>query len=436
MKVSILRRGWFALAALGLGAVAACEPPKAPAPVTTESSASLSAPREKLSPPTLEQRARELAERFIIVDGHVDLPYRLELGRNAAGALSEDVTNRTVKGDFDWVRARSGGLDAPFMSIYVPSSYQKTGGAKAFADRLIDLVESLAASAPEKFVVARSVADVHKAFTDKKVALPLGIENGAALEGSLENLRHFAARGVRYITLTHAEDNDICDSSYAETHTHAGLSAFGREVVAEMNRLGVMVDVSHISDDAFWQVMDVTKAPVIASHSSCRHFTPGFERNMSDAMITRLAAQDGVIMINYGSTFLSKEARDWSNTVEPLRKAYMAEQGITEWHDPKLRAWLDAYRAANPFPHARIEDVADHILHVIARVGVDHVGLGSDFDGVGDTLPVGLGDPSGLPALLAELLRRGVSEPDVAKIVGLNALRVWAAVEAHAQSKP
>jgi len=153
------------------------------------------------------------------------------------------------------------------------------------------------------------VADVRRAFAEGKIALPLGIENGAAIEGDLTNLQHFYARGVRYITLTHAEDNAICDSSYAETHTHNGLSELGLQVVRVMNELGIMIDVSHISDDAFWQVMELSQTPVIASHSSCRHFTPGFERNMSDEMIRTLANKGGVIQINFGSSFLDGEIR-------------------------------------------------------------------------------------------------------------------------------
>ena len=406
-----------------------CEPPKAPPDVST-ASASAARPADP-APLSVDARARELSQSLIIVDGHIDLPYRLESVRSA-GDVIEDVTKRTVKGDFDWVRARAGGLDAPFMSIYVPAKHQEEGGAKALADRLIDSVESIARAAPDKFVVARSVGDVYASFAAKKVALPMGIENGAALEGKLENVRHFRDRGVRYITLAHSKDNDICDSSYDDRHTHKGLTDFGKQVVSEMNRLGIMVDVSHISDDAFWQVMDVSRVPVIASHSSCRHFTPGFERNMSDDMIKRLAENEGVIMINYGSTFLTQQARTWSDAIKPAREAFMAEAKIEDRHDPRVEAWYTAYKVKNPLPYADVKDVADHIMHVVALVGADHVGLGSDFDGLGDSLPVGLKDPSELPNLLAELLRRGMSEADLAKLCGLNVLRVWTAVESAA----
>jgi membrane dipeptidase len=237
---------------------------------------------------------------------------------------------------------------------------------------------------------------------------------------------------VRYITLTHSEDNDICDSSYADTRTHGGLSPLGEKVVAEMNAVGIMVDVSHISDAAFWDVMEVTKTPVIASHSSCRHFTPGFERNMSDDMIQRLAAGGGVIMINFGSTFLTLAARKWSDELRAARKSFMAEQGLVDRAEPRVQAWEAAYQLEHPLPRATVKDVADHILHAVALTSADHVGLGSDFDGVGESLPTDLEDASQLPNLIAELLRRGMSETDIAKICALNVLRVWSAVERHA----
>ncbi len=427
-------RAAYALSLAASLVLTACEPPKVPAEVSTSTASAVvhrhdEAPQSLPKPQTLPERAKQLAQRLVIVDGHVDLPYRLQRGRDKNGGVAEDVSRRTPKGDFDWVRARAGGLDAPFMSIYVPATYQKDGGAKAFADNLIDLVEGVAKSAPGKFTLVGSVADVRTAFDKRQVALPLGMENGAPLEGHIENVAYFHGRGVRYITLTHSEDNDICDSSYAETRTHKGLSEFGKKVVLEMNRVGIMIDVSHISDDAFWQVMDITKTPVIASHSSCRKFTPGFERNMSDDMIKRLAKGGGVIMINYGSTFLTAAARRWSDAVGTERKAFMAAENVKDRRAPKVEAWYEAYKQRRPLPFASVKDVADHIQHVIQLVGVDHVGLGSDFDGVGDSLPVGLKDASDIPNLIAELLGRGVSDGDIAKICGLNVLRVWATVE-------
>jgi membrane dipeptidase len=419
-------------AALALLIPLACDPAPAPAPAGSASVATPAQSASASAAPVQDPHARAvaLAKKFIIVDGHVDLPYRLDEAKREG--KPEDVRERTDKGDFDWARAQAGGFDAPFMSIYVPASYQKKGGAKAYADELIDLVEGICRSAPEKFSVARSPAEVVKNTRDGKVSFPMGIENGAAIEGKLENLAHFHGRGVRYITLTHSEDNDICDSSYDKRHTHKGLSPFGKQVVAEMNRLGIMIDVSHISDDAFWQVMDETRTPVIASHSSCRHFTPGFERNMSDDMIKKLAAGGGVILINYGSTFLTAEARAWSDKLSTEREAFMKESKLAAKDDPKVEAWVKKWEAEHPLPRATVKAVADHIEHVIALVGVEHVGLGSDFDGVGDSLPSGLKDASEVPNLIEELLARGHSEGDIEKICSGNVLRVWLKVEAFA----
>ena len=374
--------------------------------------------------------AQRLAQETIILDGHVDVPYRLESTRNEKGEITEDISAATPEGDFDFPRAREGGLDAPFMSIYVPAKYEGKG-AKAFADKLIDMVETIAKKSPDKFVVAHSPQDVQAAFAAKKVALPMGMENGAPLEGDLANVAHFHGRGIRYITLTHSKDNHISDSSFDEAHTHKGLSAFGKEVVAEMNRVGIMIDVSHISDDAFWQVMALSKVPVIASHSSCRHFTPGFERNMSDDMIKTLAKNGGVIQINFGSMFIDDDIRkERSAGYEELGKILEAK-GL-DFGEPEAKAIVDEYRKAHPTDYATIEQVADHIDHVVQLVGADHVGFGSDFDGVGDSLPTGLKDVSDYPNLIRVLLERGYSDEDIAKIAGANVLRVWQAVEDHA----
>ncbi len=421
--------------ALALSFTGACDDkPTTGAPTSRASTSTTSVatpPTAASSAPTLAD-AQAIARSTLIVDGHVDLPYRLKGQEKKKGAIEDDVGQRLAEGNFDYVRAKEGGLDAPFMSIYVPAEHQKEGGAKALADELIDMVEGIEKQHPDKFSVARSVADVRAAFAAGKVALPLGIENGAAIEGSLDYLRHFGERGVRYITLTHSEDNDICDSSYAETKTHKGLSDFGRKVVAEMNRLGIMIDVSHISDDAFWQVMKLTKTPVIASHSSCRHFTPGFERNMSDDMIRAMKKNGGVVMINYGSSFIDEQARKTRTAMWLARKAFMKESGIEDRDDPKVEAWDEENEKTHELPLAKVAQVADHILHVIEVAGIDHVGLGSDFDGVGDSLPEGLRDASDLPNLVLELMKRGLTEEQIAKIGSGNVLRVWSAVERHA----
>jgi membrane dipeptidase len=204
------------------------------------------------------------------------------------------------------------------------------------------------------------------------------------------------------------------------------------QVVKEMNRVGIMVDVSHVSDDAFWQVMDVSTAPVIASHSSARYFTPGFERNMNDDMIKRLADEGGVIQINFGSGFISKEAMEYSAPRQAAAMQFMAENPGMTYAD-LAKEFLPRFEAEHGgFPYASIDDVLDHFDHVVNLVGVDHVGIGSDYDGVGDTLPTGLKDVSAYPNLIEGLLKRGYSEADIRKVLGENLLRVWSEVEAHA----
>jgi membrane dipeptidase len=367
-----------------------------------------------------EAEADRLAHEILILDGHIDLPWRL---RNS----QEDVTKRTTSGHFDYPRAREGGLDAAFMAIFVPASYEESGGAKQEADELIDRVEDLAAQHPDKFALATSAAEIEAAFAAGKIALPMGMENGAPVEGRLDNLRHFHRRGVRYITLAHAEDNHICDANFDDTHTWGGLSPFGREVVAEMNRLGMMIDVSHVSDQAFWHVMELSQAPAIASHSSCRHFTPGWERNMSDEMIRRLADSGGVIQINFGSMFLNDEVRQRATQTWEHFSRYKEEHDL-DWSDESFKDYRRRYRAEHPIGRVELGEVADHIDHVVSLVGVDHVGLGSDFDGV-SSLPAGLEDVSGYPNLVGELLRRGYSEEDIRKICSGNVLRVMREVE-------
>ena len=371
------------------------------------------------------ERARQLAREALIADTHIDVPYRLREGW-------ADVSERVADRDFDYYRAREGGLDLAFMSIFVPASDEHAGRAYAVADQLIDSVEALVGRAPEKFAIVTSADQAHAIAAAGKVALALGMENGAPVAGDLEKLRHFHRRGIRYITLTHSMANHISDSSYDQIRLWQGLSPFGADLVAAMNDLGMIIDISHVSDAAFSEVIELSRAPLIASHSSARHFTPDFERNMSDDMIRALAAGGGVIMINFGSGFLTPGANAYSEAYRKASDAFAARHGLA-WGDPALRAFEADYRAKQPFPFATVSDVADHVQHVVDLVGVDHVGLGSDFDGVGDSLPVGLKDVSQYPNLVAELLRRGYGDQDIRKILGGNTLRVWRDIERAAQ---
>ena len=379
----------------------------------------------------LHKKADKLAHKFIITDGHVDLPYRLKVQNFRLEREYIGIPIETDKGDFDYVRAKKGGLDAPFMSIYIPSSYQD-GRAKLLADSLIEMVQGIIQAYPDKFAPGRSPAEINANFKKGLVSLPMGMENGAPIEGDLKNVQYFFDRGIRYITLTHAKDNHICDSSYDTTHTWNGLSPFGREVVQEMNKVGIMVDVSHVSDSTFWQVMEITAAPCIASHSSCRKYTPGFERNMNDEMIRRMAQNGGVIQINFGTDFLDGALSAQNDHKREELRALLAKEGL-EYDSPDAAPLIEQFRKDNPTLFADVQLVADHIGHVVELAGIDHVGLGSDFDGVGDSLPTGLKDVSQYPNLVYELLRRGYSEEDIAKVCYKNVWRVWQEVEQVAE---
>ncbi|MGB5628890.1 MAG: dipeptidase [Woeseiaceae bacterium] len=369
--------------------------------------------------------AQRIAQSSIIVDTHIDVPMKLAMGGG-------DLTQASPSGDFDYPRAVAGGLNAPFMSIYTPASYEAEGKSKATADSLIDLVEGMAASAPGKFAIATSVADVRSQFESGLISLPMGMENGSPIDGDFANLQHFYDRGIRYVTPAHSLSNHLSDSSYDENRQWNGLSDFGKEAIREMNRIGMMIDVSHVSDAAFWQILEISAAPVIASHSSARFFTPGFERNMNDEMIVAMAQRGGVIQINFGSSFINQTAQEYSEARSAAGKQYLLEHpDLTEEY--LYNNYPAIYAAEHgPLPYASLDDVLDHFDHVVKLAGVDHVGIGSDYDGVGDSLPTGLKDVSSYPNLIAGLLERGYSEEDIRKILGENVLRVWEAVEAYA----
>lgn len=378
------------------------------------------------------EKAKKLAHKFIIADGHVDLPYRLRVSNFRFEKEYLGIPISTGKGDFDYVRSKEGGLDAPFMSIYIPAENQlEKGKSKKHAEELIDLVEGICNEHSDKFEIAKSVNDVKRIFPQGKIALPMGMENGAGIEDDLENVAYFKEKGISYITLTHSKVNLICDSSYDTIRKWNGLSPFGEEVVKEMNRVGIMIDISHVSDSTFFDVIKLTEVPVIASHSSARKFTPGFERNMSDDLIKALGENGGVIMINFGSSFLDS---DFNKSFDVMRKELnriLEEKGLS-MQSEEARSFREQYRLDNPILFADVERVADHIDHVVKLIGIDHVGLGSDFDGVGDTLPTGLKDVSDFPNLIHALLKRGYSESNIEKICSGNLFRVWNAVEEYA----
>jgi len=342
-----------------------------------------------------------IAQGSLIIDTHIDVPYKLKMQLEYNGSF-EDISEKTSL-NFDYPKSIKGGLNLPFFSIYLPASTEEEGTSFILANELIDMMDRIIETNPEKFFFVDTSTYLGNLPGQNLIGIAYGMENGAAIEGKLENVEYFYNKGIRYITLTHSKSNHISDSSYDENKNWGGLSEFGKSLIPEMNRIGVIVDISHVSDDAFMQAIEISKTPVIASHSSLRHFTPGWERNVSDEMLIALAKNKGVIQINFGTAFL--------NDVNDKNKSY----------DP------------NTYIHAEVTDVVDHIDHVVNVVGIDFVGIGSDYDGVGDTLPNGLKDASSYPNLIAELQNRGYSTTDIQKILGGNFVRVWREVEEYAR---
>ncbi len=375
---------------------------------------------------TITEQAREITQKYILIDTHIDVPYRLH-------KTWDDVTTATTTGDFDYPRAKQGGLNLPFMSIYTPPKLEQEGGSFLLANLLIDSVEAIAARAPDKFMLVRSVSDAKLAMQKDRIGLAMGMENGSPLDHKLENVQFFADRGISYITLAHGKSNHLSDSSYDKERKWNGLSPFGKEVVAEMNRLGIMIDVSHLSDEAFYQVLKVSKVPVIASHSSCRHFTPGWERNMSDDMIKALANKGGIIQVNFGSGFLTQEAKTWWDIMVKVRADFLDKNDLTR-DSKEYKQFYKDYRRNHPYPFADMANLMAHFEHIIGLVGPEHVGIGSDFDGVGDSLPEGIKDVSGYPTLIEALLKNNYSVNNIRSIMGNNLLRVWQQAEDYADT--
>ena len=336
--------------------------------------------------------AQELAQEMIIIDTHLDTPIQLYMQQSKNG-FYEDIT-KTSSLHFDFDRAVSGGLNVPFFVIFTPPSAEEKGTAFEMAKDLIQILEDIMNKHPSKFRLVKSPEEI----TNEKGVMQVvyGMENGAPIESKLSNIKVFSDMGINYITLAHSKSNHISDSSYDSNKNWGGLSPFGRKVVAEMNKQGVMIDISHVSDAAFYEVLKLTKTPVIASHSSLRHFVPGFERNVSDDMLRELAKNEGVIQICFGSEFIA-EKKKYPNLV------------------------------------VTVKDVADHIDRVKKLVGIDHVGIGSDYDGWRN-FPVGLEDTSTYPNLIKELLNRNYTKEEIEKIFGGNLLRVWREVKKFSES--
>ncbi|MBI4461970.1 MAG: membrane dipeptidase [Acidobacteria bacterium] len=361
-------------------------------------------------------RASQLHRAALVVDLHIDTPQRL---------LDEefDLGARDTHGHADIPRMKAGGLDAGFMSIYVDMRRYEGEAATKRALQLIDTVYQQAERHPNELMLATTAADIRRAHEEGKIALLMGMEGGTPIADDLHLLRDFHRLGVRYMTLTHSLNNNWADSSTDEPR-HNGLTEFGRDVVREMNRLGMLVDISHVSDKAFYDTLEVTQAPVIASHSSARALCD-VSRNMSDDMIRALAKNGGVIHINYHIGFLDQNFADAYRHVAGEFRA--RDRALEEQYKDNPKGLLAAREESErelraQLPRVSWERILEHIDYVVKLVGVDHVGLGSDFDGA--WMPEGMDDTSHLPRLTQALLDRGYSEADIKKILGGNTLRV------------
>jgi len=375
----------------------------------------------------LRERAMKLHREAIVIDTHNDITSPMtdegfDLGaRDTSGKLQTDIP-----------RMKEGGLDAEFFAIYVAAKYAKEGGAARRAMDMIDGVYEQARRHPESLEMAFTSDDIRRIHKTGRVAALMGIEGGHAIEDSLSALRQFYRLGVRYMTLTHTNTNNWADSSgdinNPNVKHHNGLTDFGREVVREMNRLGMMVDISHVSDKTFWDAIETSQAPVIASHSSARALTDA-PRNMTDDMLKAVAKKGGVVMVNFGKGFvntkLAKPSPETQAKMDEVRNQYSGDQAT-------MRAKLRELQG--PPPRVPLDMLIDHFVHIAKVAGVDHVGIGSDFDGVGGQLPEGMEDVSKLPAITYELLRRGFSDADVMKVLGENFLRTMGEVERVAKS--
>lgn len=384
----------------------------------------------------LWKRALALQKKAIVIDGHNDIPTVMvdedyDMGVSSVGKYHTDIA-----------RLKQSGMTGEFFSIYVDrqyatpdwvsKNYVREGGSSRRALDLIDASYRMVEKYPRDLMLATSTADITRAKREGKVGVLMGIEGGHAIENSLGALREFYRLGVRYMTLTHNNTNEWADACCDEAK-HNGLSDFGKEVVREMNRLGMFVDISHVSDKTMSDVLDVSKAPVIASHSSARVFS-NHKRNIPDELLKRIAQNGGVVMVNFYPVFLDEKVRTADLERDARLKAQRDALRAQFKDDQKrLDEELKKLNDANPIPNTTLSMLVNHIDHIAKVAGVDHVGIGSDFDGV-PNLPEGINDVADLPNITYELLRRGYSERDVLKILGGNFMRAFAEVERVART--
>jgi len=387
-------------------------------------SLTMPAPAAAQTPDAALAHARALLRSTPLIDGHNDLPWEI---RRAEGhprdVAAYDLRTRAPK-HTDLERLKQGQVAAQFWSLYIDGEMKDSGYARVQLEQF-DIARRMIARYPDRLALALTAADIERERRRGRLASLLGMEGGHAIENSLGALRSYYALGARYMTLTHNVTLDWADAAL-DSARHGGLTEFGREVVREMNRLGMLVDLSHVSPAVMSNALDVSEAPVIFSHSAARALVD-HGRNVPDSILARLTGNGGLVMVTFVPQFVSNEFKAWQETADAARK----KLGSTISDSAEQRRRMEDWEALHPAPSATLEQVADHIEHVRKVAGVDHVGIGSDFDGI-DHVPVGLEDVSRFPDLFAELIRRGWTDADLKKLAGQNLLRVLRQAEATA----
>ncbi len=375
------------------------------------------------SPEHLEQ-AREILEEVPLIDGHNDTPWqfraRADYSFSDLSFLKTDTLNRPMHTDI--TRLKDGGVGGQFWSVFVPTGFSPNKAIRATFEQ-IDFVHRMASRYPETFEIARTSGDIGRIHKEGKIASLIGAEGGHSIGNSLGVLREFFRSGVRYMTLTHADNTDWADSA-TDQPEHGGLTEFGRKIIREMNRLGMLIDLSHVSVETMEDALQISKAPVIFSHSSARQVTQHV-RNVPDSVLNMVEKNGGVVMVTYVTSYVSEEVRQYKAKLSGKRKTLRM---LYSDRPKKVERKLEAWKEKHPQPRAHLEDVADHIDYIKNRIGVEHVGIGADYDGT-SPLPVGLSDVSTYPNLIAELLERGYSEKEIKQIAGENILRVMRKAE-------
>lgn len=359
----------------------------------------------------LRQEAERISRTSLILDSHIDWP-------DFVLADTEDISMQTSLGDFDLVRARKGGLDAVLSVAYISPDLD-TGTGRLMVDSMLKIIRHYPDTYPEKFAVSNTPAEVRGNFAKHLFSLVPCLENGSPVGDDLQYLQYLKDQGIAYITLCHSKTNQICDSNFDPERKWNGLSPLGSELIREMNRLGIMVDISHSSDSTVVQALRISEAPVIASHSSCRHFVPGFERNLPDDLIRAIAEKNGVIMVNFCTQFLDSVCLRNTEEIQQILESRNLNYDSKEGND-LIMEFAKTNRLV-----CDSRQLVDHIEHIIKVAGIDYVGLGSDFDGIGPLKPADIPDVSGYPVIIYELLKRGYPEDDIVKILSGNFLRVW-----------